>query len=166
MSRRSTPAPAGRSSRLGALGSGARRRLSLALGHHQRHGAPGELGEARAVTLLEVADHLRPHARLPVALEVIGHGPRRFRRLRGAGKKLADLVGHLDEQIDVHVPARFWSVSRCGCAYTTCWSARANATSVSPARCARRTSKAAGSDRATKHEIPATAPYHPNSTAV
>src|SRR5439155_3548889 len=107
----------------------------------QRNGAPGEVGDARAVTLLEVADHLRPHARLPVALEVIGHGPRRFRRLRGAGKKLADLVGHLDEQIDVHVPARFWSVSRCGCAYTTCWSARANATSVSPARCARRTAK-------------------------
>src|SRR5437763_3673925 len=130
VSRRSTPAPAGRSSCLGALRSRARGRSRLALGHHQRHGAPGELGEARAVTLLEVADHLRPHARLPVALEVIGHGPRRFRRLRGAGEELADLVGHLEQQVDVHVPARFWAVSRGGGAYTTCWAARLNATSV------------------------------------
>src|ERR1700756_1265532 len=57
-----------------------------------RHGAAGKIREPRATALLAVGDHLRPHARLPVALEVIGDGARGLLGLRGAGEEVAYLV--------------------------------------------------------------------------
>src|SRR5580693_5873025 len=87
--------PSGLGLRAGG-GRGARRLLE------DRDAALGELGEARTVTLLVVLEHLRAHARLPVAAQVVGDCRRRLRLIRGAGEEFADLVGHLDEQVDVH----------------------------------------------------------------
>src|SRR5262249_18696443 len=67
--------------------------------------------EPGAVPLLEVADDLAPHARLPVALQVVGDVARGGLG-RGANEEVADLVGHLDEQVDVHSSLGSLSLTR------------------------------------------------------
>ena len=82
-------------------------RLLAGLGDVERASADGSalLLDARAAALLVVLEHLRAHARIPVAREVPRHIARRGLWIvdLDAAEELADLVRHLDEQVDVHL---------------------------------------------------------------
>src|SRR5678815_6162711 len=89
--------------------------------------SPGDLRQSFAA-MARVLDDLPAHAWIPVTSQVIRDI---LRGLSGlfSDKEGGDLVHHFDEMVGVHErqPRK-----RCGCAYTTCRSARAKPMSVTP----------------------------------